>query len=89
MPICAVLACAAAGVYSIVLHGKRDSHLLYRLEVPEEPGEVQRELRIFKEGKILLSVKSALPRLTPGPAAWLLIIKSWCRDCSARSGSLH
>ena len=56
---------AAAGVYSIVLHGKRDTHLLYRLEVPEEPGEVQKALRIFKEGKMLVSVKSAPPWLAP------------------------
>ena len=62
---CAQRALAAAGVYSIVLHGKRDTHLLYRLEVPEEPGEVQRALRIAKEGKMLVSVKSAPPWLTP------------------------
>ena len=48
-----------------MLHGKRDTHLLYRLEVPEEPGEVQHELRIFKQGKILISVKSAQPWLIP------------------------
>ena len=48
-----------------MLHGKRDTHLLYRLEVPEEPGEVQKALRIHKEGKILVSVKSAPPWLTP------------------------
>ena len=39
--------------------GKRDTHLVYRLEVPEEPGPVQKALRIGKEGNILISIKSA------------------------------
>ena len=52
----------AAGVYAIVQNkGDRDTHLEYRLEVPEEPGAVQKELRIGKEGNILVSVKSARP----------------------------
>ncbi len=48
--------------------GDRDTHLEYRLEVPEEPGPVQKELRIGKEGNILVSVKSA-PPLLAGHAA--------------------
>lgn len=40
--------------------GKRDTRLVYRLEVPEEPGPVQEALRIGKEGNILISIKSAL-----------------------------
>jgi hypothetical protein len=59
----------AAGVYAIVQNkGDRDTHLEYRLEVPEEPGPVQKELRIGKEGNILVSVKSA-PPLLAGHAA--------------------
>ncbi|KAK9821292.1 hypothetical protein WJX81_001710 [Elliptochloris bilobata] len=54
------------GVYSIVQSGSRNTHLLYRLEVPEEPGEVQQELRIFKEGKIVISVKNPTKRNPPG-----------------------
>lgn len=46
-------------MYSIGRKGKRDTSLVYRLEVPEEPGPVQEALRIGKEGNILISIKSA------------------------------
>jgi hypothetical protein len=48
---------AGEGVYAIARHGNH-THLLYALELPEEPDEVQRELHIGKEGSYLLSVKN-------------------------------
>lgn len=46
----------AAGVYSIVDHG-RHTHLAYELEVPEEPGEVQKQFCILKEGNYIIQIK--------------------------------
>lgn len=48
---------AGEGIYAIARHGNH-THLLYALELPEEPDEVQRELHIEKEGSCLLSVKN-------------------------------
>ena len=48
---------AGEGVYAIARHGNH-THLLYALELPEEPDEVQRELHIEKEGSYLLRVKN-------------------------------
>ena len=48
---------AGEGVYALARHGNH-THLLYALELPEEPDEVQRELHIEKEGSYLLSVKN-------------------------------
>ena len=48
---------AGEGVYALARHGNH-THLLYALELPEEPDEVQRELHIQKEGSYLLSVKN-------------------------------
>jgi hypothetical protein len=59
---------AGEGVYAIATHGNH-THLLYALELPEEPDEVQRELHIVKEGAYLLSVKN--PEATSPPSAGL------------------
>ena len=48
---------AAEGVYAIVRHDDH-THLAYALELPEEPGDVQRDLRIDAEGSFILSVKN-------------------------------
>jgi len=48
---------AGEGVYALARHGNH-THLLYALELPEEPDEVQRELRIGKQGSYLVSVKN-------------------------------
>lgn len=46
-----------SGVYAIVDHGGRSTHLVYRLETPAEPGEVQEELQIAKEASFVMSIK--------------------------------
>lgn len=48
---------AGEGVYALARHGNH-VHLLYALELPQEPDEVQRELHIEKQGSYLLSVKN-------------------------------
>ncbi|HKI02553.1 MAG TPA: hypothetical protein VKK31_11275 [Thermoanaerobaculia bacterium] len=48
---------AGEGVYALARHGNH-THLLYALELPAEPDEVQRELHIEKQGSYLLSVKN-------------------------------
>lgn len=48
---------AGEGRYAIVRHGDH-THFAYRLELPEEPGEAQRELGIGKEASFILSVKN-------------------------------
>jgi hypothetical protein len=48
---------AGEGVYQIVRHGDH-THLVYALELPDEPGEVQQELGIEPEASYILSVKN-------------------------------
>ncbi|KAK9917620.1 hypothetical protein WJX75_006559 [Coccomyxa subellipsoidea] len=45
------------GVYKIYDHG-RDSRLVYELEVPQEPGDVQEDFSIKKTGSYIISVKN-------------------------------
>ena len=59
---------AGEGVYALARHGNH-THLLYSLELPVEPDEVQRELHIGKQGSYLLSVKN--PRATSPPSVGL------------------
>ena len=47
----------AKGAYTIVDDGGRDTYLAYILEVPEEPGDVQKELRITPQARFHLSIK--------------------------------
>jgi len=48
-----------AGVYAIVKHPtKGHTHLVYVLELPEEPTEVQKAFNIGKEGSFVVSVKN-------------------------------
>lgn len=55
---------AGEGVYALVRH-EDHTHLVYVLELPEEPGEAQRDLRVEEEGSYILSVRN--PE-TPSPA---------------------
>lgn len=48
---------AGEGVYQIVRHGDH-THLVYVLELPEQIGEVQRDLGIAKQGSYIVSVKN-------------------------------
>lgn len=48
---------AGEGIYRIVRHGDH-THLVYALELPEEPGEVQDALRIEPEASYIISVKN-------------------------------
>ncbi|MEX1136591.1 MAG: hypothetical protein WEB89_06795 [Balneolales bacterium] len=45
------------GVYQIVSHGDH-THLIYALELPEEPDKVQKALKIREEGNYIVSVKN-------------------------------
>ncbi len=56
---------AGEGVYHILRHGDH-THLAYALELPKEPGEVQEELRIGKEGSFIISVKNPERPSPPG-----------------------
>ncbi len=48
---------AGEGVYALARHG-RGTVLAYALELPEQPGEVQRAFHIEAEGRYVLSVKN-------------------------------
>src|SRR5690606_27537612 len=59
---------AGEGVYSLARHGDH-THLIYALELPKEPGEPQRQLRIEEEGSYIISVKN--PEAPSPPRAGL------------------
>ncbi|KAF9350908.1 hypothetical protein BGX26_010954 [Mortierella sp. AD094] len=44
--------------YNILLDEKNHSHFVYELEVPQQPGDVQQEFNILKEGQFLVQVKN-------------------------------
>lgn len=48
---------AGEGVYAIARHGDH-THLVYVLELPDEPGKVQQALNIEEEGSYIISVKN-------------------------------
>jgi hypothetical protein len=56
---------AGEGVYAIVRH-EGHTHFAYALELPERPGEVQRELNIEPEASYILSVKNPEQPSPPG-----------------------
>jgi hypothetical protein len=56
---------AGEGVYGLARRG-RSSSLGYILELPEEPGEVQRAFRIEKRGQFVLAVKNPEAARPPG-----------------------
>lgn len=56
---------AGEGVYRIVDHGNHN-HLIYSLELPEEPGPVQQELNIEPEASYIFSVKNPETSSPPG-----------------------
>lgn len=57
---------AGEGVYQLVSHEGRHTHLVYGLELPKTPGEVQDELRIKDEASYILSVKNPDQPSPPG-----------------------
>jgi hypothetical protein len=56
---------AGEGVYAIVRHASH-THLVYALELPDEPGEVQEELQLTAEGSYIISVKNPEQPSPPG-----------------------
>jgi hypothetical protein len=56
---------AGEGVYALVRHDDH-THLVYALELPEKPGEVQRALNIKEEGSYILSIKNPQVSSPPG-----------------------
>lgn len=48
---------AGEGAYAIVRRG-RDTYLAYELELPEEPGEVQDDLQVEPQARLVLTVKN-------------------------------
>jgi len=56
---------AGEGVYGLARRG-RSSAMAYVLELPEEPGEVQRAFHIEKQGQFVLSVKNPEAARPPG-----------------------
>ena len=56
---------AGEGVYAIVRH-RGHTHLVYVLELPREPGEVQRALNIAREASYIVAVKNPKTPVEPG-----------------------
>ncbi len=56
---------AAEGVYQLVRSG-RETYLAYKLELPEQPGEVQAEMNIAKDARYVISVKNPERPAPPG-----------------------
>jgi hypothetical protein len=59
---------AGEGRYAVARHGDH-THLVYALELPEKPGEVQRELDIEESGSYIISIKN--PEKPSPPSAGL------------------
>jgi hypothetical protein len=56
---------AGEGLYSLVLHGNH-THLVYVLELPVIPGEVQDAFNIKQEGRFVIAVKNPEATSPPG-----------------------
>src|SRR5919108_2971011 len=56
---------AGEGVYAIVRHANH-THLVYALELPDKPGQVQEELHLAAEGSYIVSVKNPQQPSPPG-----------------------
>lgn len=56
---------AGEGIYRIVEHGNHN-HLIYALELPQEPGSAQQELNIEPEASYIFSVKNPEAPSPPG-----------------------
>jgi hypothetical protein len=48
---------AGEGKYQVLRHGDH-THLIYALELPRKPGEVQHELNIEEEGSFIISIRN-------------------------------
>jgi hypothetical protein len=56
---------AGEGVYALILHGNH-THLVYVLELPASPGEVQQTFNIFPSGRFVIAVKNPNAASPPG-----------------------
>jgi hypothetical protein len=56
---------AGEGVYALLQRG-RNLHLIYELELPRRPGEVQRELNIAAQGAYIVSIRNPEKPAPPG-----------------------
>jgi hypothetical protein len=56
---------AGEGVYAIARHDDH-THLAFALELPERPGDVQKELNIPREGSYIITVKNPDAGAPPG-----------------------
>jgi hypothetical protein len=56
---------AGEGVYAIARHASH-THLIYALELPDKPGEVQEELHLDAEASYIVSVKNPEQPSPPG-----------------------
>lgn len=59
---------AGEGVYALARHGDH-THLLYDLELPDQPGDPQHDLNIEEEGSYIISVRN--PEAPAPPSARL------------------
>ncbi len=64
-PGAAIIRPAGEGVYAIVLHGNH-THLVYVLELPPAPGEVQQAFNIKQEDRFVVAVKNPKAASPPG-----------------------
>ena len=71
---------AGEGVYAIARHGDH-THLAYRLELPEAPGEMQRALRILPEASYIVAAfnPEAPPKLGRR-SPHQVVVPEWMRE---------
>ncbi|MDB5050403.1 MAG: hypothetical protein JWO30_3474, partial [Fibrobacteres bacterium] len=83
-PIPAARACGE-GIYAIAEH-RGHTHLAYALELPQDPGEVQRALGIFKRANPILSVKNPLLEAAAGLESPQVVLPAYPPDLLALFG---
>jgi hypothetical protein len=76
---------AGEGVYALVLHGNH-THLVYVLEMPSTPGEVQEAFNIRPEGRFVIAVKNPTATSPPGVGLELDRQADFPDDLKARFG---
>jgi hypothetical protein len=76
---------AGEGVYSLILHGNH-THLVYVLELPEHPGEVQATFNIKTEGRFVVAVKNPEAVAPPGVGLDSSFQASFPEELQARFG---
>lgn len=81
-------------MYEIVNRDGRKTSFAYRLEVPQEPGEVQDELQIKKEASFTLSMKVNVPYMWTARLLCFIRKSLYIATCQGRykgipAASLH